>query len=254
MDKEIIFAKTLQKVLKQAKENGNCIMKEEVEGAFSAQNLTKEQMDLIFDYLNKHKIGIGEPVDLDDYLGDEDRNYLEDYLRELQAIPTVSEGEKEAITISAMAGDQAAQKRLIEIYIPKVVEVAKLYAGQGIFIEDLIGEGNLAVALGVTQLGCLEHQSEAEGMLARLMMDAMEEAISEYVQAEELDQKIIEKVNEISKKANELAEDLKRKVTPKELAEETGIPVEDILEAVRISGNNIEDIDYKEETAADGRV
>ncbi|MDE6608391.1 MAG: hypothetical protein K2K54_11660 [Lachnospiraceae bacterium] len=249
MDKEIVFAKTLQEVLKRAKENGNCIAKEEVEEAFSAQNLTKEQMDLIFDYLNKHKVGIGEPVDPDDYLGDEDRNYLEDYLQELQAIPSVSEGEKEAITISAMAGDQDAQKRLIEIYIPKVVEVAKLYAGQGIFIEDLIGEGNLAVALGVTQLGCLEHQSEAEGMLAKLMMDAMEDAISEHTEAEELDRKIVEKVNEISGKANELAEDLKRKVTPEELAEETGIPVEDILEAVRISGNNIEDIDYKEAAA-----
>ena len=62
------------------------------------------------------------------------------------------EGEKEAVTISAMAGDRDAQKRLIEIYIPKVVEVAKLYAGQGVFVEDLIGEGNLAVTIGVTQL------------------------------------------------------------------------------------------------------
>lgn len=251
MDKEIIFARTLQEVLKQAKENGNCITKEAVEEAFSAQNLTKEQMEMIFDYLQGHKIGIGEPLDPDDYLGDEDRNYLEDYLKELQAIPQVSEGEKEAITISAMAGDREAQRRLTEIYIPKVAEVAKLYAGQGVFIEDLIGEGNLAVALGVTQLGCLEHQSEVEGMLAKLMMDAMEDAISTHTDAEELDQKIVEKVNEISEKAKELAEDLKRKVTPKELAEETGISIEDILEAVRISGNNIEDIDGKEDTAAE---
>jgi len=243
MDKEIAFAQTLQEVLKQAKENGNCIGKEEVEEAFYAQNLTKEQMALIFDYLHKHKIGIGEPVNPDDYLVDEDRNYLEDYLKELEAIPEVSEGEKEAVTISAMAGDKDAQCKLTEIYIPKVVEVAKLYTGQGVLIEDLIGEGNLAVALGVTQLGCLEHQREAEGMLAKLMMDAMEEVIAAHIDAEELDQKILEKVNDISGKAKELAEDLKRKVTPKELAEETGIPIEDILEAVRISGNNIEDID-----------
>ena len=66
MDKEIVFAKTLQEVLQKAKENGNCIGKEEVETAFSSQALTEEQMELIFDYLHKHKIGIGEPVDPDD--------------------------------------------------------------------------------------------------------------------------------------------------------------------------------------------
>ncbi len=244
MDKETAFANTLQEVLKQAKSNGSCISKEEVEEAFSSQNLTDAQMDLIFDYLHKHKIGIGEPVDPDDYLGNEDRDYLEEYLKELEAIPTLSEGEKEAITISAMSGDSDAQKKLIEFYIPKVVEVAKLYAGQGVFLEDLIGEGNLAVALGVTQLGCLEHQSEAEGMLAKLMMDAMEDSIAEHTEAAELDTKIVEKVNEIFEKAKALAEDLKRKVTPEELAEETGIAMEEILEAVRISGNNIEEIDF----------
>ena len=52
-----------------------------------------------------------------------------------------------------------------------------------------------------------------------------------------------ERVNEISDKAKEMAESLSRKVTPKELAQETGIQLEDILEAVRISGDNIEYIE-----------
>lgn len=247
MDQEIVFAKTLQQVLEKAKANGNCIGKAEVEAAFSAQALTGAQMELIFDYLHQHKIGIGEPVDPDDYLEEEDRDYLTDYLKELEGLPSVAEGEKEALTISAMAGDSGAQKRLIEIYIPKVVEIAKLYAGQGVFIEDLIGEGNLAVTLGVTQLGCLEHQNEAEGMLAKLIMDAMEEHIAGTVEADEAEKKMVEKVNEISIKAKELANDLKRKVTPEELFEETGIVTEEIWEAVRISGHNIEYIDDKEE-------
>lgn len=99
------------------------------------------------------------------------------------------------------------------------------------------------MTIGVTQLGCLEHQSEAEGMLAKLMMDAMEEHIAETAETDELDKKIVEKVNGISEKAKELAQDLKRKVTPKELSEETGIALEDIVEAVRISGHNIEFIE-----------
>ena len=247
MNKELEFAKILQNVVEQAKDNGNCITKEAVEEAFASQNLSEEQMGMVLDYLVKHKIGIGEPVDLDDYLTDEDKKYLDTYLEEIEALEKVSDGEKEAITMSAMAGDLDAQRKLIEIYIPQVIDVAKLYAGQGVFLEDLIGEGNLAVAMGVTQLGCLEHPSEAEGMLGKLMMDAMEDFITENVQAEDLDKKILEQVNDISEKAKELAESLNRKITPKELAEETGMGIEEILEAIRMSGDNIEYIE-KEST------
>lgn len=247
MNKELEFAKILQNVVEQAKDNGNCITKEAVEEAFASQNLSEEQMGMVLDYLVKHKIGIGEPVDLDDYLTDEDKNYLDTYLEEIEVLEKVSDGEKEAITMSAMAGDLDAQRKLIEIYIPQVIDVAKLYAGQGVFLEDLIGEGNLAVAMGVTQLGCLEHPSEAEGMLGKLMMDAMEDYITENVQAEDLDKKILEQVNDISEKAKELAESLNRKITPKELAEETGMGIEEILEAIRMSGDNIEYIE-KEST------
>ncbi len=243
MDRELEFAKTLQGVVEQAKDNGNCITREEVEEAFADQNLKEEQMELVLDYLIKHKIGIGEPIDVDEYLTEEDKHYLDAYLEELETLEKVSDGEKEAITMSAMAGDGDAQSKLIEIYIPQVVDVAKLYAGQGVFLEDLIGEGNLAVAMGVTQLGCLEHPSEAEGMLGKMMMDAMEDYITENVQAEDLDRKIVEKVNVVSDKAKELAESLQRKVTAKELAEETGLELEEILEAVRMSGENIEYIE-----------
>lgn len=243
MDKELEFAQTLQDVVNQAKDNGNYITRAEVEEAFASQNLKEEQLELVLDYLIKHKIGIDEPVNLDEYLSLEDKNYLDEYLAELKALKKYSPGEKEAITMSAMAGDADAQRKLIEIYIPQVVDVAKLYAGQGVFLEDLIGEGNLAVTMGVTQIGCLEHPSEADGMLGKLMMDAMEDFITENTNAEELDKKMADRVNDISDKAKELAESLSRKVTPRELAEETGIDLEDILEAIRLSGDKIEYIE-----------
>ncbi len=243
VNQELEFAKTLQCVVEQAKDNGNCITKEEVEEAFASQNLNEEQLSLVFDYLIKHKIGIGEPVDVDEFLTDEDKNYLDMYLEELKELPTATSGEKEAITMSAMAGDADAQSRLIELYLPQVVDVAKLYAGQGVFLEDLIGEGNLAVALGVSQLGCLEHPKEADGMLGKLMMDAMEDYIAENVKNDDLDKKVLEQVNEIAEKAKELAECLHRNVTVDELAEETGLKPEVILEAVRMSGDNIDYIE-----------
>lgn len=246
MDRELLFGKTLEDVKRLAKEQGNCVSREQIAEAFSELGLVDEQLALVEEYLKKHKIGIGEPVNLDDYLTEEEVRYLDVYLEELKQMEEVPEGEKEAISLSAMAGDGQAQARLVEIYLPKVVEIAKLYGGQGVLMEDLIGEGNVAVATGVTMLGCLEHAGEVEGMLGRMVMDAMEECINENLDQERKDRKVLKHVNEVAKQAKELAEDLQRKVTVEELAVETKLSEDEVLEAVRMSGNQIEYIDLSE--------
>ena len=246
MNKELLFAQTLEKVRALAKEQGNCISEEQVKQEFEALELNNDQLQLVFDYLVKHKVGINEPVNMDDYLTDEERNYLQDYLDELSALPQVSEGEKEAITISAMAGDISAQNRLTEIYLPDVVEIAKIYTGQGVLLEDLIGEGNVALAMGTTMLGCLEKPAEAQGMLAKMIMDAMEDYIAENASNEKADLKVVQKVNKVMEAAKELAEDFRRKVTVEELAAETKMSQAAIREAIKFSGNNIEYIEEEE--------
>lgn len=240
---EIIFAKTLEQIRKQAKEQGNCIEREQVEQAFASLSLSKEQLDLVFDYLEKHKIGIGEPMDPNEYLSEEEINYLEEYQKELALLEPVSEGEKEAITLSAMAGETQAQKKLISIYLPQVVEIAKLYSGQGVFLEDLIGEGNVALTMGVTMLGCLEHAKEADGMLGKMIMDAMEDYINENIAEEDKDKKVLGRVKKVAKKARELSEELRRKVTVEELSAETGMSPNAIREAMQLSGYTIEEIE-----------
>lgn len=242
-NQEILFARTLEHVRKQAKEQGNCIAKEQVEEAFSFLSLSEEQLALVYDYLKKHKIGIGEPVDLDDYLSEEEKNYLEEYVKELAELETVSSGEKEAVTLSAMAGEAQAQQKLIHIFLPQVVEIARLYAGQGIFLEDLVGEGNVALTIGVTMLGCLEHPDEADGMLAKMIMDAMENCIAEAMEESNKDKKVLNKVSRVAAQAKELARELQRKVTPAELAEEMGTSEKSIREAMRMSGFAIEELE-----------
>lgn len=243
MNKEVLFAETLEQVRKLAREQGNCVSEEQVQEAFAALELDNDQLQLVFDYLVKHKVGIGQPVNPDDYLTDEERDYLQDYLDEIAQLPTYSAGEKEAYTISAMAGDVSAQSKLIEMHLNDVVEIAKLYAGQGVFLEDLIGEGNLALSFGVGMLGSLEHAEEAEGMLGKMIMDAMEDHIQEHASNEKADQRVVDKVNKVAEKARELAEDLHRKVTVEELAAETGMSEKYILEAVKMSGFQIEEIE-----------
>ncbi len=240
MEKELLFAKTLEFIKKTAKEQGNIVSREQVEAAFAPLDFGPEQLEMVYDYLRKQKIGIEEAVDPDAYLSEEDVDYLDTYLEELKYIPEASVGEREAITLSAMAGDKDAQARLIELFLPQVVEIAKLYAGQGAFLEDLIGEGNVALTIGVTMLGALEHASEAEGMLAKMIMDGMEGYIGLSAEQQKEDQKAIDLVNKVSDAAAELFDNLRRKITPLELSEETGMDIEDIEEAIRLSGDTIE--------------
>lgn len=246
-NQEILFAKTLEKVRKQAKEQGNCIERRQVEDAFKELSLSQEQLALVYDYLEKHKIGIDTVIDAEELLSEEEINYLEIYKKELELLENFSEGEKEAFTLSAMAGETDAQQKLISIYLPQVVEISKLYSGQGVYLEDLIGEGNVALAMGVTMLGCLEHAREAEGMLVKMIMDAMEECIADASAESDKDKKVLGKVNKVAKQAEKLAEELRRKVTVEELSAETGMSENVIREVMRLSGYTIEDIERMEE-------
>ena len=202
--------------------------------------LSGEQLQMVYDYLIKRKIGINAPVDPDDYLTREEKNYLQNYLNELEALPEVKEGEREAVTLSAMAGDTDAQSLLVTMYLRDVAQVARLYSGQGVPLEDLIGEGNLALTMGVSMLGALEHASQAQGMLGKMMMDAMEEMIQAQQNISKADRKMAERINKVSDAAKSLSKELHRKVTVKELASETGLTEKSIRDAMRLSGHKIE--------------
>lgn len=240
MNKELAFAKKLEEIRKLAKEQGNLLSKEQIEEAFASIDISKEQLLPVFEYLKSKNIGIGEPVDWEESLSEEDKDYLAEYVEALKELPVFTDGEKRAYAMSAMAGDSMGKLNMIHLFLPQVVDIAKLYSGQGVLLEDLIGEGNVALAAGVEMLGCLEDPDEAEGMLGKIIMDAMENYIAENEEAKKTDMQIADKVNKVADMAKELAETLRRKITVDELAKETGLDSEEIKEAVKLSGNKIE--------------
>ncbi len=267
ISREVAFAESLQRIRRIAREQGNCISEEQVKEEFFDLEFNDAQLEMVYDYLKKHNVGIGEPADPEAGLTEEERDYLQIYLDGLEALPVYSDGERRAYTISAMAGDRLAGQRLTESYLKDVADIAKLYSGQGILLEDLIGEGNVALAMGVEMLvsgaggeadgsmrasadGLTEagKHDEAEGMLVKGIMDAMEALIRENTDQEKRDRKVADKVNKVADRARELAEELQRKVTPLELARESGLSLDSVQDAMRISGFQIEDIEYAEDS------
>ena len=240
---QVEFARVLQQLKDTARLQENMLTSEQIQQAFDSLSLTEEQMGLIHEYLNKSNIGIDAPSDSDANLTSEDTSYLNMYLEELKDLPEVTDGEKRAVMMSALAQDSSACSKLTEIFLPQVVEIAKLYAGQGALVEDLIGEGNVALSMGVTMLDCVESIDEIDGFLAKMIMDAMEEYISDDTDSHQAGEKVLDKVNLVNDKSKEMAEELLRKVTVEELAQEMQLDEEEIREAIRLSANHMEYIE-----------
>ena len=247
MKEQFEFAKALEKICALAGQQGGMIRKEQVEETLrdAGISLGDTQLGLVYDYLKAKKIGIGEPADPFEYLTRQEVDYLEAYLEETRALADVSEGEKEAIALSAMAKDPDAKRRLIEIFLPQVAEIAKLYAGQGVYLDDLIGEGNVALTMAVEMLDCAENAQAAFGNIASMIMEAMETYIADNASEKKTGDRLAQETNDVLEKAKELAEELGRKVTVAELAEESGLTQEKIREAVRITADNIDYLDAK---------
>lgn len=236
----INFAQVLEELRDTARLQGNMLTSEQLETAFGQWKLDAGQMTLIQDYFWNHHIGIDAPGDLEENLSGEDVNFLEMYLAELRELPPVSDGEKRAAMMSALAGDKNAQEKLIAVFLPQVVEISKLYAGQGALVEDLIGEGNVVAATAVTMLECVENIDEIEGFIGKMIMDAMEELINEDSDNRQFDENVLNKVNDVNDKARELYDNLLRKVTVGEVAQELGISEEEVREAMAFSANRID--------------
>ena len=246
------FGKILTSVVRSAREQGNTITGKEVEEAFASLHLNETQMKEIFSYLKSHRIGVDETPDLTADLSGEDKNALQIYLESLTFLPERSEGEKQVYIRRAMNGDKEAQRVVAEIFLPLVPDIAKLYAEQCVFLEDLIGEGNEALMRGVTLLSALEEEDEVESALSQMIMNAMEERIQEDLEAGAKGKKAADLVNEVADRARELADELRHKVSVEELMEESGWTEEKIREAIRLSGDRIEDLDSGEEQRNEG--
>lgn len=241
------FLEALQDLLKKAQKNHNMITSDELNEAFRGLNLSDDQVQTIKDYLTTNNIGVDEPVDPDMAMTSIDHDYLKDYEEMVSSMDQPSEDEMDAVKINAMAGDQEAQKKLAVYMLPKVVDIAKLYINQGIYMEDLIGTGNEALMRGVKLLGPLDKPEEVEPDLSERIMTAMENLITENVEQKATEEQSAEQANKVMEKADELADELGRKVTPLELAAEGEVTLDEIMDAIEKTGNKIDSIDYKPE-------
>src|SRR5260370_26651204 len=96
----------------------------------------------------------GEPVaetDTSDSSGLAQSDSLRLYLREISRIPLLSAQSELEVGRRVERGEREARNQLIEANLRLVVANAKKYVGQGLSLEDLIGEGNIGLIRAVTK-------------------------------------------------------------------------------------------------------
>lgn len=241
------FIRRINELTEIALDQENVIFEDQLFAIFPEIKDDKAKFDVIKEYLTAKKIGLNDKLPVDVLLTKEEKNYLDFYLEELNEKTPLTKGEREAFMLSAMAGEENARALILEDTLKNVVEIAKLYVGQGVLLEDLIGEGNLSLVTATATLSACENAAEAEGVLASAIMDAMQDLIAEAGDESGKEEKLLKRVNKVSKAAAELAGALGRKVTIEELMEESGMTRSYIEAALKLTGNAIEDIEIPDE-------
>ena len=175
------FLEKLKKLVELAKGKHNALDVTEINNFFTGDDLSTEQMEQIYNYLEQNNIDvIPEVIDdsilkendsmLDDDVDDEFlKNEEEDidldaidllegigtedpvrmYLKEIGTVPLLSAEEEIRLAKRKAEGDVNAKERLIEANLRLVVSIAKRYTGRGMSFLDLVQEGNLGLIKGV---------------------------------------------------------------------------------------------------------
>ena len=239
------FINKLNELKDEAVLSGGFVTKQRLDEIFPG--LDEGQFKFMKEYLENNHIGIDEPIDASLYLSESELNILDMYLESLNSIDKVDDGKKRVLMMEAIAGNKASRDKLIEQYLDTVIDTAKLYAGQGTLLVDLIGEGNVALATAVNSCECVEGPDDIEPLIMRMVMNSMEELVSADVNESKIEDKTLSIAEKVRKAAKDMTDEILRKVTVEELSKESGISVKQIKDAIRISDELKEYIETEEQ-------
>ncbi len=151
------------------------------------------------------------------------------YLREIARIPLLSAANEVRLAELAEQGDRDARNHLIEANLRLVVSIAKKYVGQGLSLEDLIGEGNIGLIRAVTKFD-FRKGFRFSTYATWWIKQAITRAILEGNRVVRLPVYIMEEVMRVKRTIRQLYQELGREPTPESIAERLGMSGERVSE------------------------
>ncbi|MCI9558601.1 RNA polymerase sigma factor RpoD [Clostridiaceae bacterium] len=261
------FLEKLKKLVEVAKTKHNALDVAEINDFFMGDNLTPDQMEQIYSYLEERRIDVipvmddsllaEEPLllDDDDFVGDD--SFLKEaedidldavdllegigtedpvrmYLKEIGTVPLLSADEELVLARRKAEGDEHAKERLIEANLRLVVSIAKRYTGRGMSFLDLVQEGNLGLIKGVEKFDYTKGY-KLSTYATWWIRQSVTRALADQARTIRVPVHMVETINKMSKMQRKLTLELGYEPSVAELADALDMSEEKVMEIMQIA-------------------
>ena len=252
------FLERLKELVALGKKKKSILEIQEINDFFRDMDLSTEQMERVFEYLEANNIDVlrinsddDDDVDLDAIMSDEEDVDVENidlsvpdgvsvedpvrmYLKEIGKVPLLSAEREIELAQRMEEGDEDAKKELAEANLRLVVSIAKRYVGRGMLFLDLIQEGNLGLIKAVEKFDY--HKGYKFSTFATWWIrQAITRAIADQARTIRIPVHMVETINKLIRVSRQLLQELGREPTPEEIAKELDMPVDRVREILKIS-------------------
>lgn len=258
-DKTLTFEEKLDSLYELAKKKKNVLEEQEILDTFAAEELTPENLDRIYDFLENKNIDVlrisnDDDIDPDLFLEEDmDEEELEVanldltvpegvsiedpvrmYLKEIGKVPLLSPEQEIELAKKMELGDNDAKKMLAEANLRLVVSIAKRYVGRGMQFLDLIQEGNLGLIKAVEKFDYRKGYKFST-YATWWIRQAITRAIADQARTIRIPVHMVETINRLVRTQRQLLQSLGREPSPDEVAKVMELPVERVREIMKIS-------------------
>ena len=252
------FLEKMNELVALGKKKKSILDVQEINDFFADMELSAEQMEKVFEYLEGHNIDVlritadtDDDVDIDNMIAEEEEVDMENidlsvpegvsiedpvrmYLKEIGKVPLLSAEREIELAKRMEEGDEDAKKELAEANLRLVVSIAKRYVGRGMLFLDLIQEGNLGLIKAVEKFDY--HKGYKSSTYATWWIrQAITRAIADQARTIRIPVHMVEMINKLIRVSRQLLQELGREPLPEEIAKELDMPVERVREILKIS-------------------
>ncbi len=166
------------------------------------------------------------------------RDSLNAYMREIACFKPLSGDEEKELGRRIQDGDQGALQRLVEANLRFVVSYAKRYRGLGLSFLDLIHDGTIGLIEAAKRFDP-ERNVKFISYAVWWVRQAIFHALSEQSRVFRLPQKLSGQISRVGNARQQLAAELDRSPTTRELAEKTSLTEEEVESLLQVAGDDL---------------